>query len=172
MGLFNAAFTAQSAVGNGHCVIQCTSRRPSSHLPKHIPAMPKQALLLLVLPPPPPLTAAHFSCALKFNSVPCRAPPLSPPTLPPIAPRPSSPPALLPPTPQQRLFVDKRDFIFLVIPPPVSTCGGGCIIPRATGLCERARTLHQCHELSYFIFVFVFVSSGAYALCVQVYDLP
>lgn len=165
VGLFNADFTAQSAVGNGHCVIQCTSQRPSSHLPKHIPAMPKQAGLPL---PPPPLTAAHFSCALKFNSVPCRAPPLSPTKPPPTLPHLAFPP-LLPLTPQQRLFVDRRDFIFLVIPPPVSTCGGGCIILRATGLCERARTLHQCPELSYFIFVFV--SSVHMRYVSQVYDL-
>lgn len=156
VGLFNADFTAESAVGNGHCVIQCTSRRPSSHLPKHIPAMPKQAAAA---------AADSGSLFLRTKVQLC--------SLQSPAPFPDQPlpPPLLPPTPQQRLFVDKRDFIFLVIPPPVSTCGGGCIILRATGLCERARTLHQCPELSYFIFVFVFVSSVHYALCVQVHDL-
>lgn len=72
-------------------------------------------------------------------------------------------PAHLPP--QQRLFVDKRDFIFLVIPPPVLPCGGGCIILGATGLCERARTLHQCPEISYFIFVCLFVCLFHRCIC-------
>lgn len=59
---------------------------------KHIPAMPKQALL----------TAAHFSCALKFNSVPTN--PAAALLLSPFPCPRNTPPR------QQRLFVDKRDF--------------------------------------------------------------
>lgn len=45
----------------------CNSTHAAAELgrSKHIPVMPKQALL----------TAAHFSCALKFNSVPTTPPP-------------------------------------------------------------------------------------------------
>lgn len=44
----------------------CNSMQAAAKLvrSKHIPVMPKQALL----------TAAHFSCALKFNSVPTKPP--------------------------------------------------------------------------------------------------
>lgn len=44
----------------------CNSMQAAAKLvrSKHIPVMPKQALL----------TAAHFSCALKFNSEPTKPP--------------------------------------------------------------------------------------------------
>lgn len=52
-----AGFTAETLV-----TPLCNSMHVAAELvrSKHIPVMPKQALL----------TAAHFSCALKFNSVP------------------------------------------------------------------------------------------------------
>lgn len=83
----NAGFTAQTLV-----TPLCNSMHVAAKLErsKHIPVMPKQALL----------TAAHFSCALKFNSVPITPPPQPPAALP-------LPPAA---APRQRLFVDSRDF--------------------------------------------------------------
>lgn len=66
----NAGFTAQTLV-----TPLCNSMHVAAKLvrSKHIPAMPKQALL----------TAAHFSCALKFNSLPPNPPAALP--LPPAA---------------------------------------------------------------------------------------
>lgn len=83
----NAGFTAETLVAP-----LCNSMHVAAKLvrSKHIPVMPKQALL----------TAAHFSCALKFNSVPTN----------PAAARSPSPTT----APQQRLFVDKRDLFAVV----------------------------------------------------------